>query len=726
MYMDPFGGQDSAQQVRPAAALPARATFDLAHIWSSIYRSRFAILTCIVAGLALALIVTLLVSPVYRGEATVEIQREAQRVLGTEERAEAEAASEAERFLETQIGIIVSRSTTEAVANALGLYNNPEFLTAMNVDPDDAPRGVLSPEESRRELVNQTLLRNLSADLSRGTRIAMIAFESPDPRLAAKIANSYADNFVKLNLSRRFNASRYSLDFLRGQLREAQQRLAESERRAVQYARNSRIIEPGSVTTQQNGVQTAQNSGSLTASTLVQLNDQAAQATARRIAAEEKWRRTQSTNVLNLPEVLANPAIQELVQQRAELQGQYEEQLQRRKADYPAVRQAAARIAEISSQINTLASNIRNSIQQDYRVALAQEEGILSQVNNLKGAALDEQGRGIQLSILRREVQNNRQQFDTLFARYNQLNAESGVQTNNLAIVDEAEVPTKPVSPKLALNLALGLLLGILAAVAFVLGREHLFDVVRTPDDVSERLHVPLLGAVPLSTDIEADLRDNKSAVLEAVSTIRTNLSLSSAAGFPKTVLVTSTVASEGKSTICYALARSLGRLGKRVILVDADLRRPNVHRLIEQERGAGTSTVLVQEAALDDAILRGHFPNVDFLLGGPTPTAPADLLAGPGFKALIEELEQRYDHVLIDSAPVLGLADAPIVSARSDGTVYVVEAGRSRVRAVRTGIGRLAGTGGTVLGVVLSRFDPAKQGFSYSYDEAYSYRYGN
>jgi capsular exopolysaccharide synthesis family protein len=724
MYIDPFGGQDPAQPVRTAAAQP-RTTFDLAHIWSSIYRSRLAIISCLVAGLALGLVVTMLISPVYRAEGTVEIKREAQRVLGTEERAETESVTEADRFLQTQIGIILSRSTTGAVANELGLYNNPDFLEAMNVNPDDAPRGALSPEESRRELVNQTLLRNLSADLSRGTRIAQIAFESPDPRLAAKVANSYADNFVKLNLSRRFNASRYSLDFLRGQIREAQQRLSDSERRAVAYARSSRIIEPGSVTTQQNGVQTTQSGGSLTASTLVQLNDQGAQATARRIAAEERWRRTESTPALSLPEVLANPAVQVLVQQRAELQGQYEEQLERRKADYPTVKQAAARIAEINSQISTLAGNIRSSIRQDYRVALAQEQGVLSRVNQLKGAALDEQGRGIQLSILRREVQNNRQQFDTLFARFNQLNAESGVQTNNLAIVDEAEVPTKPVSPKLALNLALGLLMGILSAVAFVLGREHLFDVVRTPDDVSDRLQVALLGAVPQSTDLEADLRDNKSAVLEAVSAIRTNLTLSSPGGFPRSVLVTSTVASEGKSTMCYALALSLGRLGKRVILVDADLRRPNVHRLIDHTRGAGTSSVLVGDASLDDVILRGTAVNVDFLPGGPTPTGPADLLAGAGFAALIEELETRYDHVLIDSAPVLGLADAPIVSARAAGTVYVVEAGRTRVRAVNSGIARLAATGGTVLGVVLTRFDPVKQGYSYSYSEAYRYRYG-
>jgi capsular exopolysaccharide synthesis family protein len=161
------------------------------------------------------------------------------------------------------------------------------------------------------------------------------------------------------------------------------------------------------------------------------------------------------------------------------------------------------------------------------------------------------------------------------------------------------------------------------------------------------------------------------------------------------------------------------------VSLVDADLRRPNVHRLIDHTRGAGTSSVLVGDASLDDVILRGTAVNVDFLPGGPTPTGPADLLAGAGFAALIEELETRYDHVLIDSAPVLGLADAPIVSARAAGTVYVVEAGRTRVRAVNSGIARLAATGGTVLGVVLTRFDPVKQGYSYSYSEAYRYRYG-
>lgn len=722
MYMDPFEERDG-EKVEFAREPNARPDlrFNVTKLWGSIYRARLLITACLIGALALALAVTLLMDPTYRGVATVEVRLEAQRVLGTEDQTQGESQSDVERFLATQLDIIKSRSTAVAVAEDLGLYNDPKFLEAMKVEVDADGLTARQLDDVRRGAVIGTLLDNLDVELSKRTRIAVIKFDSPDPQVAATVANSYAQNFIKLNLRRKSDASRYSLEFLKGQLAEAQARLSQSEQRSLDYARRTRIIEPGS------GTPGGGIPQSLTSATLIQLNNEAAGAMARRIQAEERWRQVSQTPVMSIPDVLGNPAIQGLLQERAQLRGQYEEQRERRQADFPTVRQAASRIAELDKQIATIAANIRSTVREGYAVSVSQEQGIQTRLNDLKTATLNEQNQGIQLSILRREAQTNRQQFDALLNRYNQLNAESGVQLNNLSVVDTAEVPAVPVSPKLILNLMLGLLLGIIAAAMVVLAREHLFDMVRTPEDVVGRLGIPVMGTVPPTQgEVMTDLLDTKSAVSEAFSAIRTSMSFASAKGFPKSLLVTSTQASEGKSTASFALATSLAKLNKRVIIIDADLRRPNVHRLVDVPNGKGITEILAGETTIEVATINDVRDNIDVITAGRIPTNPTDLLASTQFTELLRELERRYDHVLVDSAPVLGLADAPIVASQTERTLFVTESGKTRVRGAASAIDRLTGTGGRVIGVVLSKFDPEALGYGSDYEYGAKYEYGS
>jgi polysaccharide biosynthesis transport protein len=721
MYMDPFEERDG-EKVELAREPNSRPDlrFNVTKLWGSIYRARFLITACLIGALALALAVTLLMDPTYRGVATVEVRLEAQRVLGTEDQTQGESQSDVERFLATQLDIIKSRSTAVAVAEDLGLYNDPKFLEAMKAEVDADGLTARQLDDVRRDAVIGTLLDNLDVELSKRTRIAVIEFDSPDPQVAATIANSYAQNFIKLNLRRKSDASRYSLEFLKGQLAEAQARLGQSEQRALDYARRTRIIEPASGAP--GGVPQ-----SLTSASLIQINNEAAAAMARRIQAEQRWRQVSQTPVMSIPDVLGNPAIQGLLQERAQQRSQYEEQRERRQADFPTVRQAASRIAELDKQIAAIAANIRSTVRENYAVAVSQEQGIQAQLNGLKTATLNEQNQGIQLSILRREAQTNRQQFDALLNRYNQLNAESGVQLNNLSVVDTAEVPAVPVSPKLILNLMLGLLLGIVAAAMVVLAREHLFDMVRTPEDVVGRLGIPVMGTVPpTENNVMVDLLDTKSAVSEAFSAIRTSMSFASTKGFPKSLLVTSTQASEGKSTASFALATSLAKLNKRVMIIDADLRRPNVHRLVDVPNGKGITEILAGETTIEAATIHDVRDNIDVITAGRIPTNPTDLLASSQFTELLRELERRYDHVMVDSAPVLGLADAPIVASQTERTLFVAESGKTRVRGAASALDRLTGTGGRVVGMVLSKFDPESLGYGSDYEYGAKYEYGS
>ncbi len=712
------GGIAGAGAEAEGAAAAVRS-INLRDIWAPIYRSRFGIAAIVVVVLGLTAVITVLTRPIYRTGATIEIRQEAQKVLGTEDTSsETGGSADIDRFLDTQLDIIRSRSTVEAVAQSLGLYRGSAFLDGMGVKDPKTGNAILSADEAHRETVNGTLRRGLRVSFFKNTRIANIEFASPDPRVAAQIANSFADNYIRQSLERRFDASRYSLEFLRNQLREAQARLSNSERQALAYARQTRLIDASA------GAAGGNAPRSLTTSSLVDLNASLSQATSRRIAAEQRWDNARAANVLTLPEVLGNPAIQQLLAQLAQLRSQYQDQLQTRREVYPALQQQAAHIAELNRQANALAERVRASINEEYQTALRQENGLKSDLEGLKNATLDEQARGIRLSILQREANTNRVQLDALLNRYNQVNAQAGVQLNNLAVIDHAQVPTAPYWPSIPLNFALALLAAAVLSAAFVLGRENLFELVRSPDDVLSRLHLPLLGAVPEGQDVVADLKDPKSGISEAFSSIRTSLSLSSSEGVPGSLMVTSTQAGEGKSTACYGLATGLSKIGKSVVVVDADLRRPNVHRQFGLDNKMGASNVLSGSAAVEAVTVRAVIPGVDVITAGPIPPNPAELLATGALIQLIEELTTRYDHVIVDSAPVLGLADAPLVASSVAGIVFVIESARTSVRGASSAVTRLTQSGKPVLGVILSRFHAGRSGYAYDYQYAYDYKY--
>ena len=718
MYQGVVTQSDSQDQPGAENGTGLMRSINLRDLWAPIYRSRFAIIAIIVAVFSLAVAATLLMQPLYSAVATVEIRSETQRVLGTEDADATSAASptDAALFLDTQLDIIRSRSTATAVAQSLGLYGNDNFLIAMGVDVEEQALSA----EARRQLITSILLDNLGVELSESTRIAQISFSSPDPALSQRVANSYAENYIRLNLARRFDASSYSLDFLRQQIREAQERLGQSEREAIGYARQAGLLDTGNAAgSDGNGPQ------SLTTASLVGLNSALANATTQRIEAEQRWNAARSGSLMTIPAVASNPTIQALQQQRALLESQLQELLETRTENYPTARQMQARANSLDEQINSIAGNVRATIREEYEAAAAQEQQLRGDISGLRAETLDEQGRSIQLSILQREANTNREQLDALMQRYNELNAESGIQLNNLSVIDPAEVPGRPYWPNIPLNVALAVILSTLLSAIYVLVRENLFDMVRTPEDVASRLHLPMLGAVPVAQDVLSDMGDPKSDVSESMNSIRTSLSLSPG-GIPRTMTVTSTQAGEGKSTACYGLAQGLAKLGRSVVIIDADLRRPNIHRLFELKNTAGVSNILSGIGTIDEYLVRELAPNIDVIVAGPIPPDATELLAAGRLQPLVQDLATRYDHVLVDSAPVLGLADAPLVASSVEGIVYIVESTRNSVRNVQNAVRRVQQSGTPLLGVVLSRFDPGKSGYSYEYRYSYNYSYGS
>jgi len=425
--------------------------------------------------------------------------------------------------------------------------------------------------------------------------------------------------------------------------------------------------------------------------------------------------------------VLSNATIQELSQRQAELRANYDLELERRKPDFPTMRQAKAQLDELDRQIASLANVIRNSLRNQYETAQRQEDALTQRLASLKEDTLNEQDRGVQYTILRREADTNRALYDGLLQRYKELTAAAGLLSNNITIIDTAERPTTPYSPRLAVNLAIAAFLGLIIAAMTAFIREKLVDVIRTPADVSEKLGVPFLNSIPVAktgATVEAALHDHRSPVSEAYYSLRTSIQLATSNQQHQILLFASTRPSEGKSTSAFAVAQDFGRIDKRVLLIDGDLRKPSLHRVLGLASTNGFANVLAGMSSLEDVIVKTSAPNLDFIPCGPMPPNPAELLSGANLSATLHQARQMYDLVVIDGPPLLGLADAVLLAINADAVVFVCEARMTKTNQIRTAISRLQVAGARILGVTLTKFDFKESGYGDEY--GYSYSYGD
>lgn len=688
--------------------------FDLATALSVLRRNAVLIGSILATATLAALVLTLLTTPTYVATARIQIDQEADRVLESAEVQPQAGYADAERFLRTQTDVLRSRSLSVRVAQRLKLFGNPGFFAAM-----EAPLPTAGARPAAiREATLRLLQTHLAVDLPDGSRIAAISFESPDPALAARIANSYAAEFIQANLQRKFDSSAYARDFLSRQLAAAKLRLEGSERALNDYARAARLIRTSGGT----------DDGALpsvTTASLAQLNATTNDARAARIAAEQKWRAVADAPLMNIPDVLGNLAIQRLLEQRAAGAVELQRERARHLGGHPNVRQLEVQQAEFDRQIAAIAGSIRGAIHDGYRDALGRERAMVAEVDVLKGATLGEQDRSVRYTILAREADTSRTLYDGLLQRYKELSAAAGVSANNLSVVDVAEAPLAPSSPRLVLTLAVALIAGLAVAAAAVLVREQLDDSVRVVEDIEVKLRLPVLGVIPHAVGVAEQIDQPRSAVYEAYNALRGALLHASTHGLPRTLLVTSSQPGEGKSTSAQAIAVGLARLGKRVVLVDVDLRRPALHLLLDVRNDVGLSDVLTRHAPLEAAVQHLATRGFALLPSGPHAPSPTELLASAGMADTIAALVARFDVVVLDAPPVLGLADAPMLAAQAEATLFVVEANRPSHGATKAALRRLRGADAGLLGAVLSKFDPRRAGLGRGYYGHDYHQYG-
>ncbi len=464
---------------------------------------------------------------------------------------------------------------------------------------------------------------------------------------------------------------------------------------------------------------------SVTNDTLVQTNTAANDATAERVAAQNRWETIAREPVLSVPQVLQNPAVQDLIKQKSQVQAELAQEKARHLDGHPTVQALRAQIAELDNRLLSVGNAIKRSVQLEYEAARDKESALQGRVSQLRSSALNEQDSGVQYNVLKRVADTNRALYDTLLERYNQLNATAGASSNNITIVDRAEIPDYPSSPNLFFNMILALLSGLVLAAAFVILRDYFDDAIRSPDDVERKLGLPMLGLIPNVANPEEQAEDSMSTLSEAYHALVTNLMYSTTSGMPRSILITSASEAEGKTTTAHAISLDLAKLGRSVLLIDSDLRRPTLHHRLQDMTQPGLTEVLAGQASLDEVVVPSGVPNLSYVTALPIPPEPSLLLGGEHLPRVMQEAGRRFDVVIVDGPPMLGLSDTATLATQMESVILMVDASEFQRGAVKSALRRLDLINADVLGVVLSKFDPRSADGEYRYYGYSYYQYG-
>lgn len=693
----------------------------LVQYWQTMLRWRWLLLGIVAACIALGLVATLLTAPKYSAKTQIQIDRQQKQVTKVDG-LEAQVAAQDIEFYATQYALLKARPLAERVATELRLFDSKEFFAAHGLESDNlfAAPGKTSTElqVERRRIVVNLLLENISISPLRGSKLVDIIYTSRNAVQSTAIANKWAAAFIALSMDRQFNSTADARNFLEERIAALRQKVEDSERAAVLYASQSGIVNFDK-TIGTDGKTTANRT--LASVALEQLAVALNQATADRITAQSRLNRGGGGTT----EAVTSPTLASLRQQRAAAAAQLAKLSVQFAPEYPSVMEAHDQVAAIDAAIRTETARITEARNNEYREAQMREKNLKIQVVTLTNE-LDRQNRAnIEYANLQRDADTNRELYNSLLQRYKEIGVAGSVGISNIAIVEPAIIPIRPSSPKMPINLALALLLGLALAFVSALVLEQIDEGIREPSQVEQLLGLPLLGTTPAveSGDPIAEIRDPKSHLFDAYFSIRSSLAFATNHGFPKSLALVSTRPAEGKSSTSVALAAIIARTDKKVLLIDADMRSPSIHGLVGTNNEEGLSNILAGEQNWLPLVQKSNFKNLDVVSAGPTPPSAAELLSGDRLKEFVLSALERYDHVIIDGPPLLGMTDAQLIARAVEGVVYVVQSAGPAVRTVRAALGRLGIVDAHIFGAILTKLE-SKSG-SYGYGYGYGHGYG-
>ncbi|MCB2051290.1 MAG: polysaccharide biosynthesis tyrosine autokinase [Novosphingobium sp.] len=684
--------------------------FDLNSLMGILFRQRYLITATIGAVLLLGLIVTLLTKPTYLATASVVVDPEPTNIVNGQDLQPALYGRDMSTYLNTTADILKSRKMALQVIDALPPAVLKALTEAYELDtrPDDISEKAWPTV--KRNILASILKSSVRAEVPFDTRILTIGYSFGDPKIAAAVANAYAENLMLDDVRRGQEANAYALKYLRGQIDETRGKLQDAELAANAYARQNAIISEWPIAT----------------ANLASVNTTYTEARARRVTAEQHWKAVAALPASQLPEIQQSDIVQPLLSERAKLSGELAQLRKRYDDNYPQIEEIKAQIAALDRQINKTSAEIKNSIRDAYLIAKRQEEGLKSELDRVARDSLDEQGRRVRFGLIERDASALRDQLEILLQRFNELSSAANIKTGTITIVDEATPPPAPVSPNFAKNMAVAFILAIGLAGGLAFLREMFDDRLYALDDVERKLGQRLLGQTPYvaADEIAEQVANPFSALMEAYASI--HMAVDFALPDDHVVLqVTSSQAGEGKSTTALTLARKFAQLGRRTLLVDADLRRPALAAMLGVPKpDKGLVDVIMGRTELADVLIEQGEDNLDIVPVGVVPGNPVEILSSRALSDFITRTRKEYGIVIFDSSPVMGIADAPLLAHQVDATIYIAEASHVHFGQAKSALRRLKQADAKILGVVLTKYRALHAGQSYNYQYRY-YNYG-
>jgi polysaccharide biosynthesis transport protein len=760
--------QDSAKY--PAQYYPAPETpvylheseeddsINLLDYWRVVVKRRWTILTAVAAVLTIATISTWKATPIYRSTIKIQIDPEQTNVLPFKDTIEPTASyAQSQDYLQTQFKVLESKTLAARVIMALDLEHNKSFVGASKPEAksktlewvrswfgsgekEDVETDPAALQERKLDNLVRIFSASLSASPIRSSRLVDVSFESRDPKLAAQVVNRLAEEYKDLNFDTKFSATTEASDWLGDKMADLRAKVEKSEEDLVRFSQKNDIYE---ISDKENVI----------LQKLADLNTALTAAQADRIQRESVWNIIHQAGPDTFPEVLRNELIKGLEANLAALKVQQAKLESSFKPGWPELDQVKGQVTESEAQLATERQKAIRNVETEYRTALQREKLLSQALADQKTQANAFNQNSIQYNIIKRQVETDKQLYDGLLQRMKEAGVAAGLKSNNIHVVDPARPSQSPYRPNKSMNLSVGLAIGLLLGLGLAFFFEHLDSSVKTPDDVDRFIKLPSLGVIPSAASLMQSGRrkltavssagsvskeaandnsvelityqDTKSLISEAYRNLRTSILLSSGSGHPpKTLLVTSSQAGEGKTTTAINIAITLSQTGGKVVLLDCDMRNPRVHRIMGLENNAGMSTYLSGNSDLSTLIQQSSIPNLFVVSAGRIPPNPAELLGSSRMKQGLALLDEYFEHIVIDTPPVLSVTDARILGAMVDGVVLVIKGGETPKEAVQRTKRLLQEVHAHVIGTLLNNVDVRSADYYY-YSKYYYYGYG-
>ncbi len=634
-------------------------------------------------------------------------------------------------YYQTQFQLLKSRALAERTVERLQLQKHPELMTGPMMSPWERvqrlfgrlPRSTVGPDGIRLSPAVAALRSRIIVDPVPNTRLVNLRFNAYDPQVAANAVNALAQLYIEQTLEFRFTTSTEATGWLSERLAEQQAKIDTAEKALQEYSEREGLIDQ-------------ESREGLVEQRLDSLNAAVIEARTDRISKETIYRQIATLSPAQLtshPQAMSSGAMQAL---RAELSALREEhaRLSQTLGDrHPEMVRVRTGIQTTEQKLREEARNVVRAAESEYRTALARESRLQANLEAAKGEAQQVNRKGFELGALRREVESNRQIYEDLLTKTKQTGLETKLKTTNIRVVERAETPRAPARPNKLRNYQLALMFGLVFGVGLALLFENFDNTFKTPEDLKTHLGVPFLGMVPdvsvgsgggAAHDPSTGLLGKKSneAVADAYRVLRTNLIFTSAETTGRAILITSAAPGEGKTTTIANLAESLAKNGAKVLAVDADLRRPTLHQRARIPKTPGLSDMIVGNAAASQAIRSTRINGLSILPCGYIPPNPAELLGSAMMRQIMEAVRSRFDWVLVDTPPILAMADAAVVCPTVEGVVLVVAAETSTKPQVERAVDQVLSVGSKILGVVLNKVNLQRNSYYYTqhYGEYY------